>query len=97
MNILAVIHGENVRAGVFADAISERGDELEEWSLAWGTAPPRPLDDYGAVGGLSGANHPHPRKPPLHITASTSDPRSATPAVLLQSLDVPRLLPGRLA
>ena len=57
MNILAVIHGENVRAGVFADAISERGDELEEWSLAWGTPPPRPLDDYGAVLVFGGAMH----------------------------------------
>jgi GMP synthase-like glutamine amidotransferase len=57
VNILAVIHGENVRAGVFADAISERGDELEEWSLAWGTPPPRPLDDYGAVLVFGGAMH----------------------------------------
>jgi len=52
-----VIHGEKVRAGVFADAISERGDTLEEWSLAWGTPPPRPLDDYGAVLVFGGAMH----------------------------------------
>jgi GMP synthase (glutamine-hydrolysing) len=57
VKILAVIHGENVRAGVFADAISERGDELEEWSLAWGTPPPRPLDDYSAVLVFGGAMH----------------------------------------
>ena len=57
MNILAVIHGDNVRAGVFADAIAERGDELEEWSTAWGTPPPRPLDDYGAVMVFGGAMH----------------------------------------
>lgn len=57
MNVLAVIHGEKVRAGVFADAIAERGDTLEEWSLAWGTPPPRPLDDYGAVLVFGGAMH----------------------------------------
>jgi GMP synthase (glutamine-hydrolysing) len=57
VNVLAVIHGEKVRAGVFADAISERGDQLEEWSLAWGTPPPRPLDDYGAVLVFGGAMH----------------------------------------
>ena len=57
MNVLAVIHGEKVRAGVFADAISERGDRLEEWSLAWGTPPPRPIDDYGAVLVFGGSMH----------------------------------------
>jgi GMP synthase (glutamine-hydrolysing) len=57
VNVLAVIHGEKVRAGVFADAIAERGDALEEWSLAWGTPPPRPLDDYGAVLVFGGAMH----------------------------------------
>ena len=57
MNVLAVIHGEKVRAGVFADAIAEHGDHLEEWSLAWGTPPPRPLDDYGAVLVFGGAMH----------------------------------------
>jgi GMP synthase-like glutamine amidotransferase len=57
VNVLAVIHGESVRAGVFADPIVERGDVLEEWSLAWGTPPPRPLDDYGAVLVFGGAMH----------------------------------------
>ncbi len=57
MNVLAVIHGEKVRAGVFADAIAERGDRLEEWSLAWGTPPPQPLDEYGAVLVFGGAMH----------------------------------------
>ena len=55
--MLAVIHGEKVRAGIFADAIAERGDLLEEWSLAWGTPPPRPLDDYEAVLVFGGAMH----------------------------------------
>jgi GMP synthase (glutamine-hydrolysing) len=57
VNILAVIHGDNVRAGVFAEPIAARGDELEEWSLSWGTPPPRPLDDYGAVLVFGGAMH----------------------------------------
>lgn len=57
MNLLAVIHGEKVRAGIFGDSIAERGDTLEEWSLAWGSPPPRPLDDYDAVLVFGGAMH----------------------------------------
>ena len=57
MNILAVIHGERVRAGVFADPVVERGHALEEWSLAWDQPLPRPLDDYGAVLVFGGAMH----------------------------------------
>jgi GMP synthase (glutamine-hydrolysing) len=57
VNVLAVIHGEKVRAGVFGDVVVERGHELEEWSLAWQTPPPRPLDDYGAVLVFGGAMH----------------------------------------
>jgi GMP synthase-like glutamine amidotransferase len=57
MHVLGLIHGEAVRAGVFADAIANRGHELEEWSLAWGTPLPRPLDDYGAVIIFGGAMH----------------------------------------
>jgi GMP synthase-like glutamine amidotransferase len=57
MDVLAVIHGESVRSGVFGDVIRERGHGLEEWSLAWGTPPPRPLDAYGAVLVFGGAMH----------------------------------------
>jgi GMP synthase (glutamine-hydrolysing) len=57
VDVLAVIHGEKVRAGVFAEAAAERGDHIEEWSLAWGKPPPRPLDDYGAVLVFGGAMH----------------------------------------
>ena len=57
MNVLAVIHGSKVRAGVFGEAVEERGHRLEEWSLAWGTPPPRPIDDYGAVLIFGGAMH----------------------------------------
>jgi GMP synthase (glutamine-hydrolysing) len=57
MHVLAVIHGEKVRSGVFGDAVETRGHRLEEWSLAWGTSPPRPLDAYGAVLVFGGAMH----------------------------------------
>jgi GMP synthase-like glutamine amidotransferase len=57
MDILAVIHGAKVRAGVFADVVAARGHRLEEWSLAWETALPRPLDAYSAVLVFGGAMH----------------------------------------
>jgi GMP synthase (glutamine-hydrolysing) len=57
MHVLSVIHGEKVRAGVFGDAVEARGHRLEEWSLAWGTSLPRPLDAYGAVLVFGGAMH----------------------------------------
>jgi GMP synthase (glutamine-hydrolysing) len=57
MDVLAVIHGEKVRAGIFGDAVAARGHRLEEWSLAWGTPLTRPLDAYGAVLVFGGAMH----------------------------------------
>ena len=57
MNVLAVIHGSNARAGTFGEAVSEAGHRLEEWSLAWGTPPPRAIDDYGAVLIFGGSMH----------------------------------------
>ena len=57
MNVLAVIHGDRVRAGVFGEVAEEGGHRLEEWSLAWGTPLPRPLDAYGAVMVFGGAMH----------------------------------------
>ena len=57
MHILAVIHGATVRSGVFGEVSAAGGHELEEWSLAWGTPPPRPIDDYGAVFIFGGAMH----------------------------------------
>jgi len=57
VHVLAVIHGAKVRAGIFGNVLAERGHRLEEWSLAWDTPPPRPLDAYGAVLVLGGAMH----------------------------------------
>jgi GMP synthase (glutamine-hydrolysing) len=57
LHVLAVIHGESVRAGLFGDVVAERGHRLEEWSPAWGTPLPRPLDAYNAVLVFGGAMH----------------------------------------
>ena len=57
MDVLGVIHGAQVRAGVFADVVEARGHRLEEWSLAWNKPPPRPIDDYDAVLIFGGSMH----------------------------------------
>jgi GMP synthase (glutamine-hydrolysing) len=57
VDVLAVIHGKRVRAGVFGEVVEERGHRLDEWSLAWGTPLPQPLDSYGAVLVFGGAMH----------------------------------------
>src|SRR5262245_19371044 len=57
VDVLALIHGSEVRAGVFADPIRDGGHRVEEWSLAWGKPPPRPIDAYGAVIVFGGAMH----------------------------------------
>jgi GMP synthase (glutamine-hydrolysing) len=57
VNVLAVIHGSNARAGTFGEVVTDAGHRLEEWSLAWGSPPPRPIDDYGAVLVFGGSMH----------------------------------------
>ena len=57
MDVLAVIHGDDCRSGVFGEVTRERGHALDEWSLGWGTPIPRPLDAYGAVMVFGGAMH----------------------------------------
>jgi len=57
VHVLALIHGGRSRSGVFGEAVAARGHELDEWSLAWGEPPPRPLDDYGAVLAFGGSMH----------------------------------------
>lgn len=57
MNVLAVVHGSSVPPGVFGDELARRGHEVDEWSLAWGTPPPAPIDDYGAVMIFGGSMH----------------------------------------
>jgi GMP synthase (glutamine-hydrolysing) len=57
INVLAVIHGQNVRGGVFQDLVEEAGHRYDEWSPAWGTPPPLPLDGYDAVIVFGGSMH----------------------------------------
>ena len=57
MNVLAVVHGASVPAGLFGDEAERRGHRVDEWSLAWGTPPPLPVDGYGAVMIFGGAMH----------------------------------------
>ena len=57
MDVLAVIHGDDCRSGTFGEVARDRGHALDEWSLAWGTPSPRPLDAYGAVMVFGGAMH----------------------------------------
>lgn len=57
MNILAVVHGASVPAGVFGQEAERRGHDVDEWSLAWGTPPPLPVDAYGAVMIFGGSMH----------------------------------------
>lgn len=57
MKILSIVHGSDARAQLFSQVVREAGHTLEEWSLAWGTPPPRPIDDYDAVLVFGGAMH----------------------------------------
>lgn len=57
MNVLAVVHGANCPPGVFRTELERRGHEADEWSLAWSTPPPRPIDEYGAVMIFGGSMH----------------------------------------
>jgi GMP synthase-like glutamine amidotransferase len=56
LNVLALIHGENVRPGIFADVVRDRGHHLEEWSFMWGR--PLPRDAFDAVMVFGGSMHP---------------------------------------
>jgi GMP synthase (glutamine-hydrolysing) len=57
MDVLSVIHGDDARTELFAPVIQENGHRLDEWSFAWDTPPPRPLDRYDAVLVFGGAMH----------------------------------------
>lgn len=58
MDVLALVHGEDARAELFAPLVAESGHRLDEWSFGWGTPPPRPLDGYDAVFVFGGFMHP---------------------------------------
>lgn len=57
MNVLAVVHGSNVPPGSFGGEAERRGHQVDEWSLAWSTPPPLPVDDYDAVMVFGGSMH----------------------------------------
>ena len=57
MRVLAVVHGEDVRSGVFAEPVAARGHELEEWSLPRRPTPSRSLQSYDAVFVFGGSMH----------------------------------------
>ncbi len=57
MNVLAVVHGANCPPGTLGAELERRGHEVDTWSLAWGTPPPRPVDEYDAVMLFGGSMH----------------------------------------
>jgi GMP synthase-like glutamine amidotransferase len=57
MKVLAILHGSNVPPGVLGEEMERLGHEIDTWSLAWGTPPPAPVDDYGAVMIFGGSMH----------------------------------------
>jgi GMP synthase (glutamine-hydrolysing) len=57
MNVLAVVHGANCPPGTFGTELERRGHALDVWSLAWGTPPPHPVDEYDAVMIFGGSMH----------------------------------------
>lgn len=55
MRVLAIVQQRDAGPGVFAEAIRERGDRLDEWVLPEGGDPPGDPLDYDAVLTLGGA------------------------------------------
>ena len=56
MRVLALVHHEVAGSGVFADEVTRRGHQLEQWVPASGSLP-GPLADYGAIIALGGGMH----------------------------------------
>jgi GMP synthase-like glutamine amidotransferase len=57
VRVLAIVHQRDAGPGVFAEAIAERGDELEHWLLPEDDGPPADPLGYDAVFVLGGAMH----------------------------------------
>lgn len=57
MHCLSVIHGSDARTELFAPVVETAGHGLDEWSFAWGTPPPQPVDRYDAFFVFGGAMH----------------------------------------
>ena len=63
MRVLAVVHQDDAGPGVFADAVRERGDSLEEWRPDRGEAPPTKFDAVMVFGGAMNVGDPLPWLP----------------------------------
>jgi GMP synthase (glutamine-hydrolysing) len=57
VRVLAIVHGSKARSGVFGEVAAKRGHTLDEWSLAWSSPPPQPVDAYDAVFIFGGSMH----------------------------------------
>jgi GMP synthase-like glutamine amidotransferase len=57
MRVLAILHQPDCGPGVFAEAISAAGAQLDCWLITQAPAPPCDPHDYGAVLTLGGAMH----------------------------------------
>lgn len=55
MRVLAIVQQRDAGPGVFAEAIADRGDELDQWVLPEGDPPPADPLGYDAVFTLGGA------------------------------------------
>ena len=58
MHILSLVHGDEVRAELFAPVVTAAGHVLDEWSFAARAEAPRPIESYDAVFVFGGATHP---------------------------------------
>jgi GMP synthase-like glutamine amidotransferase len=57
MRVLSIVHQADAAAGVFAEAVAERGHSLEEWAIPTAPEPPSAVEGYGAVLVFGGAMH----------------------------------------
>jgi GMP synthase-like glutamine amidotransferase len=59
VRVLAIVHDADAGPGVFADAITEQGAELDRWHISAASAAPRDPLEYDAVISLGGEAHPN--------------------------------------
>jgi GMP synthase-like glutamine amidotransferase len=57
VDVLSIVHGEDVGTELFSPLVAEAGHRLEEWSFDRGPTLPRPLEEYGAVFVFGGGMH----------------------------------------
>jgi GMP synthase-like glutamine amidotransferase len=57
VRVLSIVHQADAAAGVFADAVAERGHTLDAWVIPNEPEPLEPVGEYGAVLVFGGAMH----------------------------------------